>query len=163
MELFDLGTALLAQLTGSRRDLREHPVFKDHPLLLSRLVSKLTYCVRDAQPRYVAVDMAGPSPDAPFNVALFTDDHVFHLVYDPAVDHITTTVVSRASVRAVELLSAPNFMAGDQPGTYQGALQVQVTYNDIVVRLPGDNLATEANRQRLDDFFPSLLEDLARR
>jgi len=31
------------------------------------------------------------------------------------------------------------------------------------VRLPGDNLATDANRERLDDFWPSLLDDLASR
>ncbi|MCU1583661.1 MAG: hypothetical protein JWM49_217 [Microbacteriaceae bacterium] len=163
MELIDLGKALLAQLAGSRRDLDQHPVFRDHPLLLSRLVSKLTYCVREAPPRFIAVDMASPTAEAAFNVAVFTDDHVFQLSYDPMVDHITTTVVSRKSIRAAELLSAPNFMAGDQPGTFEGGLEIRVTYDEISIRLPGDNFASDRNRQELDVFWPSLLRDLAQR
>jgi hypothetical protein len=107
--------------------------------------------------------MTSPTSEAAFNVAVFTDEHVFQLSYDPTVDHITTTVVSRGSIRAAELLSAPNFMAGDLPGTFQGGLEIRVTYEEISVRLPGDNFATDRNRQELDIFWPSLLRDLARR
>jgi hypothetical protein len=158
MELLNLGKILQATLAGARDDLDQHRVFTEHPLLFSRLVSKLTYCVRDAPPRYIAVDI--PEGDPAFTISVYTDDHLFVLSYDPSVDHIVTKAVSRKSVRFVELLSAPNFMAGDQPGTFSGALDVAVTYQDVVVRLPGDNHATEKNRQELDAFWPSLLKDL---
>jgi predicted 2-oxoglutarate/Fe(II)-dependent dioxygenase YbiX len=161
MELAELGRTLQNELVGSRADLDQHRVFLDHPLLFSRLVSKLTYCVRDAPLRYVAVNI--PETDEAFQITVYTDDHVFHMSYDPTVDHITTTVVNRSSVRFIELLSAPNFMAGDQPGTYRGGLDVLVTYQDVVVRLPGDNHATDKNREQLDEFWPSLLRDLAQR
>jgi hypothetical protein len=52
-------------------------------------------------------------------------------------------------------------MSGDPDGTYEGSLEVAVTYDDVVVRLPGDNHATEQNRVQLDGFWPSLLDDLA--
>jgi hypothetical protein len=159
MDLADLGRALERELVGSRADIDQHPVFQRHPLLFSRLVSKLTYCVRDAPVRYIAINI--PDVDEAFQITAYTDDHLFHMVYDPTVDHITTTVVSRSSIRFVELLSAPNFMAGDQPGTYQGGLDVSVTYRDVVVRLPGDNHASDSNREQLDAFWPSLLRDLA--
>ena len=162
MELFDLGKALEAQLYGSRQELEGHPFFAEHPLLLSRLVSKLTYCVRDAPPRYIAVDMSKATDQGSFNIALYTDDHLFHLVYDPTVDHIITTIVGRASLARIEVLSAPNFMAGDTPGTYDGTVRVLATYTEIQVQLPGDNQATEKNREQLDLFLPTLFKDLLR-
>lgn len=161
MELFDLGTALQTQLYGSRESLDDHPAFQDHPLLLSRLISKLTYCVRDAVPRYMSVDMS--SSDGSFTIAVYTDDHLFYLAYDPTVDHITTSVVSRRSIRLLEVLSAPNFMAGDVPGTFLGSVSLEVSYETLKVRLPGDNHASEKNRQELDSFLTSLLRDLAQR
>jgi hypothetical protein len=163
MELVDIGKALQTQLFGSREDeLDELPVFKANPTLLSRLVSKLTYSVRDAPVRYIAVDMSHVADQGGFDIAVYTDDLVFVLTYDPSVDHITTTAVGRASVKTVELLSAPNFMAGDVPGTYQGTVQVLVTYDALSVRLPGDNRASERNRRELDAFLVSLFRDLAR-
>ena len=162
MELFDLGKALEGQLYGSREQLEGHPFFTEHPLLLSRLVSKLTYCVRDAPPRYIAVDMSKATDQGSFNIALYTDDHLFHLVYDPTVDHIVTTIIGRLSLTRVEVLSAPNFMAGDTPGTYSGSVRVLATYHDLQVQLPGDNLATEKNREQLDLFLPTLFKDLLR-
>lgn len=162
MELKDLGLALQAQLEGSRESLDQHAIFTTHPLLLSRLVSKLTYCVREAPVRYVAVDMSSTDGDSSFEVSVYTDSHLFHLTYDPAVDHLVTRAISRDSIRMVELLSAPNFMAGNQPGTYQGSLELAVTYQEVFVHLPGDNHATEQNRAQLDAFFPTLLADLPR-
>ena len=163
MELVDIGIALQAQLFGSREDeLGELPVFVNNPMLLSRLVSKLTYSVRDAPPRYIAVDMSHVAEQGGFDIAVYTDDLVFHLTYDPMVDHITTTAVSRASIESVELLSAPNFMASDIPGTFQGNVEVLVSYEKISVKLPGDNRASERNRRELDSFLVSLFHDLAR-
>ena len=162
VELFDLGKALEAQLYGSRDQLEGHPFFAEHPLLLSRLVSKLTYCVRDAPPRYIAVDMSNVADLGSFNIALYTDDHLFHLAYDPTVDHIVTTIVGRQTITRVEVLSAPNFMAGDTPGTYDGTVKVLATYEELKVQLPGDNQATEKNRDQLDLFLTSLFRDLSR-
>lgn len=162
MELVDIGKALQAQLFGSREDLADLPVFTDNPTLLSRLVSKLTYSVRDAPPRYIAVDMSQVQTLGGFDVAVFTDDLLFHLTYDPAVDHITTTAVGRSTIRSIELLSAPNFMAGDVPGTYQGHVEVQASYEALTVKLPGDNQASERNRRELDTFLVSLFRDLSR-
>jgi hypothetical protein len=162
MELADIGKALQVQLFGTRDELKELPVFKENPSLLSRLVSKLTYSVRDAPPRYIAVDMSHVADQGGFDIAVFTDDLLFFLTYDPAVDHITTTAVSRASIKSVELLSAPNFMAGDVPGTYQGNVEVLALYDSLSVRLPGDNHASERNRRELDSFLVSLFRDLAR-
>ncbi|MCU1478575.1 MAG: hypothetical protein JWQ64_3268 [Subtercola sp.] len=163
MELIDIGNALQAQLFGSRDDdFDELPVFKSNPTLLSRLVSKLTYSVRDAPPRYIAVDMSHVADQGGFDIAVYTDDLVFHLTYDPMVDHITTTAVSRGSIKSVELLSAPNFMAGTVPGTYQGSVEVMVSYETLNVKLPGDNRASERNRRELDAFLVSLFRDLAR-
>jgi hypothetical protein len=163
MELVDIGNALKAQLFGSREDdLDELPVFKNNPTLLTRLVSKLTYSVRDAPPRYIAVDMSHVEEQGGFDIAVYTDDLVFHLTYDPMVDHITTTAVSRTSITSLELLSAPDFMAGEVPGTYHGNVEVMVSYETIKVKLPGDNRASERNRQELDAFLVSLFRDLAR-
>ncbi|MCU1636927.1 MAG: hypothetical protein JWQ68_2166 [Cryobacterium sp.] len=163
MELVDIGNALQAQLFGSREDeFDELPVFKKNPTLLSRLVSKLTYSVRDAAPRYIAVDMSHVANQGGFDIAVYTDDLIFFLTYDPTVDHITTTAVSRSSIRSVELLSAPNFMAGVVPGTYQGSVQVLVSYENLNVKLPGDNRASERNHRELDTFLASLFRDLAR-
>lgn len=162
MELFDLGKALEAQLYGSREQLEGHPFFEEHPLLLSRLVSKLTYCVRDAPPRYIAVDMSKAAEFGSFNIALYTDDHLFHLAYDPTVDHIVTTIVGRQTLNRIEVLSAPNFMAGDTPGTYSGTVRVLASYEDLKVQLPGDNLATEKNRDQLDLFLTTMFKDLTR-
>jgi hypothetical protein len=163
MELVDIGKAIQAQLFGSRADgFDDLPVFKSNPTLLSRLVSKLTYSVRDAPPRYIAVDMSQAADRGGFNIVVYTDDLLFNLTYDPTVDHITTTAVSRASIRSVELLSAPNFMAGEIPGTYQGNVEVLVSYSTISVKLPGDNRASERNRRELDGFLVTLFRDLAR-
>ncbi len=162
MELFDLGKALEAQLFGSHESLQRHPFFDTHPGLLSRLVSKLTYCVRDAQVHYIAVDMSHTSVDGAFNIAVYTEHHLFHLSYDPAVDHITTSILARRTVQLVEVLSAPDFMSGDVPGSYEGSVRVAASYPGLKVWLPGDNAATEQNRHQLDDFLPSLMADLAR-
>ena len=162
MELIDIGNALQAQLFGTRDDeLDELPVFKNNPTLLSRLVSKLTYSVRDAAPRYIAVDMSHVDDQGGFDIAVYTDELLFFLTYDPSVDHITTTAVSRSSIRSVELLSAPNFMAGDVPGTFQGNVEVMVSYETLSVKLPGDNRASQSNRQQLDTFLVSLFKDLS--
>jgi hypothetical protein len=162
MELVDIGKQVQAQLFGSREDLDELPLFKHNPLLLSRLVSKLTYSVREATPRYIAADMSNVEKMGTFEIAVFTDELLFFLSYDPSVDHITTTVVSRLSIESVELLSAPNFMAGDVPGTYRGQVEVLVSYKNLKVRLPGDNRASERNRQELDPFLTTLFRDLSR-
>lgn len=162
MELIDIGNALQAQLFGTREDeLDELPVFKNNPTLLSRLVSKLTYSIRNAPPRYIAVDMSHVDEQGGFDIAVYTDELLFFLTYDPSVDHITTTAVSRSSIRSVELLSAPNFMAGDIPGTYQGNVEVMVSYDTLSVKLPGDNRASQRNRQQLDTFLVSLFQDLS--
>lgn len=161
MELVDIGIALQAQLFGTREDdLDELPVFRNNPTLLSRLVSKLTYSVRDAPTRYIAVDMSHAEDQGGFDIAAYTDDLLFFLTYDPSVDHITTTAVSRSSIRSVELLSAPNFMAGDVPGTYQGNVEVMVSYETLSVKLPGDNRTSQRNRRELDTFLVSLFQDL---
>jgi hypothetical protein len=162
MELVDIGKAVQAQLFGSREDLDDLSIFKDNPLLLSRLVSKLTYSVRDATPRYIAADMSNVDKLGTFEIAVYTDELLFFLAYDPSVDHVTTTVVSRSSINSIELLSAPNFMAGDIPGTYQGHVEVLVSYETLKVRLPGDNRASERNRQELDTFLATLFRDLSR-
>jgi hypothetical protein len=163
MELIDIGNALKAQLFGSHESLNEGAVFKDNPDLLTRLVSKLSYAVRDAAPRYIAVDMSQFEPQGTFDIAVYTDELLFFLAYDPTVDHITTTAVSRGSIKSVELLSAPNFMIGDLPGTYQGTLAVLASYDLLKVKLPGDNRASERNRVELDSFLSSLLRDVSRR
>jgi len=162
MELFDLGRAIEAQLYGSHKDLGRHPFFAAHPDLIGRLVSKLTYCVRDEPVRYMAIDMSQASDDESFNIAVYTDDHLFYLIYDPAVDHITTSILGRKLIELVEVLSAPNFMVAE-PGRYQGSVTVAASYPGFKVRLPGDNLATDENRLQLDMFLPSLLRDLTHR
>lgn len=161
MELFDLGKALRAQLFGSREEFEDFPLFKERPHLLGRLVSKLTYCVRDAPPRYMAVDLSSSANDDTFRIAVYTDDHLFHLVYDPTVDQIVTSIVDRTSIRRIDVLSAPNFMDGTTPGSYTGAVDLAVFYEEFTVRLPGDNRATDRNREALDQFLVSLLRDLA--
>ncbi len=164
MELFDIGRALQTQIFGSREEMEEHPLFSEHPQLLNRLVSKLTYCVRDAPPRYMAVDMSGvsgASGEGFFTIAVYTDDHLFHLTYDPTVDHIITSIRDRKSIITLEVLSAPNLMRGDVPGTFDGSLRVAATYNNMKVALPGDNRASVKNRDQLDAFFPTLLKDVA--
>lgn len=163
MELKDRGMALQAQLKDSRESLEQHAIFTSHPLLLSRLVSKLTYCVGEAPVSYVAVDMSSTEGDSSFEVSVYTDDHLFHLTYDPAVDHLITRAVGRDSIRMVELLSAPNFMVADEPGRRIGPIELAVTYRDVFVRLPGDSRASQENRARLETFFPTLLADLSRR
>jgi hypothetical protein len=162
MEMFDIGTSLRAQLFGSRDDFESHPLFVKNPTLLSRLVSKLTYCVRDAPPRYIAVDLSRGVEDDSFEIAAYTDDHLVHLVYDPTIDQIVTSIVDRRSIKRIDLLSAPNFMGGDVPGTYEGSVNVQVFYEEITVHLPGDNQVTEQNRAALDVFLLSLMRDQAR-
>jgi hypothetical protein len=162
MELVDIGRAVQAQLFGSRENLEALPVFTNNPLLLSRLVSKLTYSVRDATPRYIAADMSNTEKQGTFEIAVYTDELLFFLSYDPSVDHITTTVVNRHSIESIELLSAPNFMTGEVPGTYQGNVEVLVSYNTLKVRLPGDNRASESNLEELDSFLATLFRDLAR-
>lgn len=161
MELVDIGKALRAQLYGSRRDLDQHPFLQAHPELVNRLVSKLTFCVRDSAPQYISVDMSGASGDGSFNIAVYTDDLLFHLSYDAAVDHVTTAIHNRTAAKSVEVLSAPNFMRGDVAP--EGGLKVAVSYDGLKVWLPGDNEATEGNRAQLDSFFPSLLRDIAKK
>jgi hypothetical protein len=163
MHLFDIATNLRTQLFGSREDFENHALFLRNPSLLGRLISKLTYAVRDAAPRFMAVDLARGGIHESFDIVVYTDDHVIQLVYDPTVDHITTSIVSRKSIRRIDLLAAPNFMGGDVPGTYRGGVAVQVFYNEITVRLPGDNHVTEQNREALDSFIVSLMRDLANR
>lgn len=162
MDLIDLGRAIEAQLYGSHQDLGRHPFFAKHPDLISRLVSKLTYCLRDEPVRYIAVDMTQATDTESFNIALYTDDNLFHLVYDPAVDHITTSIIARRSLEVVEVLSAPNFMVASEPGSYQGSVRVSASYPGFKVRLPGDNAASDANRDQLNSFLPSLLRDLSK-
>ena len=162
MELIDLGRAIETQLYGSHKELGHHPLFESHPDLISRLVSKLTYCVREEPVRYIAVDMT-QALDESFNIAVYSDDHLFHLAYDPAVDHITTSILARHSVEVVEVLSAPNFMLANAAGRYEGVVRVSASYPGFKVRLPGDNAATDENRRQLDTFLPSLLRDLTRK
>jgi hypothetical protein len=162
MELHDIAAALRDQLFGARDEFGESPPFRDNPHLLSRLVSKLSYCVRDATPRYMAVDLSTAENDHSFRIAVYTDRHLFHLVYDPAVDHIVTTIVDRGSIRRIDVLSAPNFIEEEQAGSHPGRVDLAVFYEEITVRLPGDNRASDQNREALDSFMPSLLDDLAR-
>ena len=161
MQLTDLGKSIQAHLYESRGDLEEHPFFLAHPGVLSRLISKLTYCVRSAPVRYVAVDLSTADDQESFKIAVYTDDHLFHLVYDPSVDHITTTIYARTDIQLVEVLSAPNFM--DEDDASAAAVKISVSYPNTEVRLPGDNAATDRNRNELDAFLPSLLRDLAHR
>lgn len=163
MELFDIATTLRDQLFGARDEFEQSPPFRDNPQLLSRLVSKLTYCVREASPRYMAVDLSTGANDHSFRVAVYTDDHLFHLVYDPAVDHIVTTIVDRRSVRRIDVLSAPNFLDPQPDGAAPGRVDLAVFYEDLMVRLPGDNHASDRNRAALDSFMVSLLRDLVSR
>jgi hypothetical protein len=162
MELFDIGTYLQTQLFGSRAEFENHPLFRRNPALLGRLVSKLTYAVRDAASRYMTVDLDRTGNDG-FNIVVYTDDHLFHLVYDPAVDHITTSIVPRSSIRRINLLAAPNFMGGETPGTFEGLVDVEVYYDGLTVRLPGDNHTTADNRAAFDQFLVTLMRDLAHR
>ena len=162
MELYDLGTALKAQLFDSHARFQGNPFFEQHPDLLDRLVSKLTYCVRADPIRYVSVDLSQVELRQTFTISAFTDDHVFHLVYDPAVDHITTSVVGRGSLQLLEVLSAPNFMRGRQPGTFEGSVKVMASYPTFQLSLPGDDDATERNRAEVDAFLPALMRDLQR-
>jgi hypothetical protein len=162
VELYDLGTALKAQLFESHERFRDNPFFESHPGLLDRLVSKLTYCVRADPIRYVAVDLSQVEVRETFTISAFTDDHVFHLVYDPAVDHITTSVVGRGSLQLLEVLSAPNFMRGRQPGTFEGTVKLVATYPTFQLSLPGDDDASERNRAEVDAFLPALMRDLKR-
>jgi hypothetical protein len=162
VELYDLGTALKAQLFASHERFEGNRFFKEHPDLLDRLVSKLTYCVRADPIRYVSVDLSQLEARQAFTVSAFTDDHVFHLVYDPAVDHITTTVVGRASLQLLEVLSAPNFMRGRQPGTFEGTVKLVASYPTFQLSLPGDDQASERNRAEVDAFLPALMRDLKR-
>jgi hypothetical protein len=160
LELYDLGTALKAQLFESHDRFQNNPFFESHPGLLDRLVSKLTYCVRADPIRYVSVDLSQVELRDAFTISAFTDDHVFHLVYDPAVDHITTTVVGRPSLQLLEVLSAPNFMRGRQPGTFEGSVKLVASYPTFQLSLPGDDNASERNRAEVDAFLPALMRDL---
>jgi hypothetical protein len=160
VELYDLGTALKAQLFDSHQLFANNPFFEAHPGLLDRLVSKLTYCVRADPIRYVAVDLSQLQMRETFTISAFTDDHVFHLVYDPAVDHITTTVVGRGALQMLEVLSAPNFMRGRQPGTFEGSVKLVANYPTFQLTLPGDDDASERNRAEVDAFLPALMRDL---
>jgi hypothetical protein len=160
VELYDLGTALKAQLFDSHSRLEKNPFFESRPGLLDRLVSKLTYVVRADPIRYLAVDLSQLESRETFAISAFTDDHVLHLVYDPAVDHIVTTVVSRGSLQQVEVLSAPNFMRGRQPGTFEGSVKLVASYPTFQLSLPGDEDATERNRAEVDAFLPALMRDL---
>jgi hypothetical protein len=161
MELFDLATTLRQQLFDSRDDFGKYPPFEKDPALVDRLISKLTYVVRDAAPRYMAVDLSSATPgEDSFRITVYTDDHLFHLVYDPAVDHIVTTVVARSTLRHIELLSAPNFMKGEARGEFKGDVEVEAFYDQFIVRLPGDSGATVSNKAKLDSFIVSLLRDL---
>lgn len=162
MELYDLGTALKAQLFDSHQRFQSNPFFEERPELLDRLVSKLTYCVRADPIRYVSVDLSQIEVRDTFTISVFTDDHVFHLVYDPAVDHITTAVVGRASLDLLEVLSAPSFMRGRQPGTFEGTVKLVASYPTFQLSLPGDDQATERNRAEVDAFLPALMRDLKR-
>ncbi len=162
MELYDLGTALKAQLFESHQRFQDNPFFETHPGLLDRLVSKLTYCVRADPVRYIAVDLSQLEVRETFTISAYTDDHVFHLVYDPAVDHITTSVVGRGSLQLLEVLSAPNFMRGRQPGTFSGSVKLVANYPTFQLSLPGDDGATERNRAEVDAFLPALMRDLKR-
>jgi hypothetical protein len=162
VELYDLGTALKAQLFESHERFQDNPFFQKHPDLLDRLVSKLTYCVRADPIRYVSVDLSQVELRQAFTISAYTDDHVFHLVYDPAVDHITTTVVGRSSLQLLEVLSAPNFMRGRQPGTFEGTVKLVASYPTFQLSLPGDDEATERNRAEVDAFLPALMRDLKR-
>jgi hypothetical protein len=162
VELYDLGTALKAQLFDSHRHFRDNPFFDSRPGLLDRLISKLTYCVRADPIRYVSVDLSQLEIRETFTIAAFTDDHVFHLIYDPAVDHITTSVVGRGALQLVEVLSAPNFMRGRQPGTFEGSVKLVASYPTFQLSLPGDDDATERNRSEVDAFLPALMRDLKR-
>jgi hypothetical protein len=162
VELYDLGTALKAQLFESHEHFHDNPFFVSHPGLLDRLVSKLTYCVRADPIRYLAVDFSQLTSRETFTISAFTDDHVFHLVYDPAVDHITTTVVGRGALQLLEVLSAPNFMRGRQPGTFEGSVKVVASYPSFQLSLPGDEESTARNRAEVDAFLPALMRDLKR-
>lgn len=162
MELFDLGKAIEAQLYGSHRDLGRHPFFAAHPDLITRLVSKLTYCVREEPVRYIAVDMTQASHHESFSIAVYTDDHMFYLIYDPSVDHISTTILGRQAVEILEVLSAPNFMIDGNSQQLGPSVTVSATYPGFKVRLPGDNAATAENHAQLEMFLPSLLRDLRR-
>ena len=160
MELFDIAKQLRSQLFGARDEFEDSEPFRTNPRLLDRLVSKLTYCVRDAAPRYMAVDLTASASDESFRIAVYTDDHLFHLVYDPAVDHIVTSIVDRSSIRRIDVLSAPNIVDADDDGI-SGQVELAVFYEDITVRLPGDNRTSDRNRDSLDSFMVSLLRDLA--
>ncbi|MDQ4137257.1 MAG: hypothetical protein M3116_00210 [Actinomycetota bacterium] len=162
MELYDLGTALKAQLFESHDRFRDNPFFESRPGLLDRLVSKLTYCVRADPIRYVAVDLSQLELRETFTISAFTDDHVFHLVYDPAVDHITTSIVGRDDLQMLEVLSAPNFMRGRQPGTFEGSVKLVATFPTFQLSLPGDDDSSERNRAEVDAFLPALMRDLKR-
>jgi hypothetical protein len=160
VELYDLGTALKAQLFESNDRFENNPFFASRPGLLERLVSKLTYVVRADPIRYVSVDLSQLAARESFTISAYTDDHVLHLVYDPAVDHITTTVVSRDALQMVEVLSAPNFMQGRQPGTFEGTVKLVASYPTFQLSLPGDDHATPRNRAEVDAFLPALMRDL---
>lgn len=162
MELYDLGTALKAQLFESHRHFDDHPFFIERPGLLERLVSKLTYVVRADPIRYISVDLSQLKVRQTFTISAYTDDHVFHLVYDPAVDHITTTVVGRSALQLVEVLSAPSFMQGRHPGTFEGTVKLVASYPTFQLSLPGDEDATPRNRTEVDAFLPALMRDLKR-
>lgn len=143
-------------LNRAHNDWANSRVFDSLPGLKGQLVSALQASIGGREIEYVTADLTRGVLEGRVAVTAFTEGLVAEA--ESNANDVTVTVRARARIESVEVLEAPNLLAGDF--TANTKLQVRVTLAGRTILLPGDLDASDLNRDELSTFYGSLLADL---
>jgi hypothetical protein len=150
----DTAKAVDAQLRAAHPDYPHAAVFERDPALDGEIASAIALLADGSSVDYVAIDQSRAAENSYLEVAAFTPKVVIRGI----VSHgfLNLRVVGRHTLRSIDVVTAPNLLA-TKPS---GRLVAAANYDEIVVRLPGDDNASAANHDLLPAFLQSLYADL---
>jgi hypothetical protein len=143
-----------ALLRSSHREYPAAAIFERDDDLDRRIASVIALLVEDTEIDYVSIDQSRAAEHGYVELNVFTTDRVIRAIVSHG--YLTVNTVNRDTVRAVEVVSSPNYLSEPADLAFSAIAQ----YREITAKLPGDDAATEENLERLRKFFPQLLADL---
>jgi hypothetical protein len=154
MDLTPAAEEVDALLRSSHRDYPGSAVFERDPALDRRIASAIALLARDTDIEYVSIDQSRASENGYVELNVFTTDHLIRAIVSHG--YLTVNAVSRATVRSIEVVSSPDYLASEPDLEFSAVAH----YKEISAKLPGDEYATDENLAKLREFFPLLLADL---
>lgn len=154
MELTPAAEAVDALLRSSHREYPGAAVFERDPGLDRRIASAIALLTLETDIEYVSIDQSRASENGYVELNVFTTDRLIRAIVSHG--YLTVSVVSRATVRSIEVVSSPDYIASEPDIEFSAIAH----YKEIAAKLPGDEYATDENLAQLRKFLPVLLTDL---